>query len=564
MTRTVGRRTRYGRMAAAVSLTLVVTAVAAGCGSKAPAPPTAQVERGQVSTKVSASGALASVTQTGMAFAKPAQLTQLMVKVGDTVQAGQVLAREDNFAFNQALNQERGVLNQQQAVLNRLLHTPLVHGDRRSVEQNRDILSATQANARAIDSRDRNAVTRAEQAVDLAQRQLREAEDAYRYCLAHPPSTSTMPMAPDPEETSELPSAAPLPVMGMMTPRPTHHWHTGGNASDQNKQACSGPFATLNSARTSLLTAKTNSDTAKKTEEVDDTNSRVAIENARQGLVLAQNALASDRSDFRPNIDAQAGLVANALAAVALSQRDVNNSVLYAPVAGTISAINGAVGEFMTGAGSGTTALAPGTDAGIPGVGAAATSDQSASNSSISATKPGGSSFIQMNNINSFQVVVPFEESDAAKVAPNQKVQVTFDAIPDLTRDGTVLSVSPGGVNISGVTNYYATILLTNTDPRLRSGQTAEAGVLVNSLDNVLVVPNSAIIKQGGRTFVNTPGPNGTPQQTEFQPGLVGDDNTQVLSGLREGQPIQLPQATVQPSTGGAGGGGGGGGRGGG
>ena len=109
-----------------------------------------------------------------------------------------------------------------------------------------------------------------------------------------------------------------------------------------------------------------------------------------------------------------------------------------------------------------------------------------------------------LNNINTFQVVVPFEESDAAKVAPNQKVQVTFDALPDLTRDGTVLSLAPGGVDISGVTNYYATILLTDTDPRLRSGQTAEAGVLVSDLDNVLVVPNSAVIKQGGRSFVNT------------------------------------------------------------
>ena len=326
------------------------------------------------------------------------------------------------------------------------------------------------------------------------------------------------------------------------------------------KANCASQFSALNTARTNLLTARTNEDTARKTQTVDDTQSRIATDQARQALITAQNALDSDRSDYRPNVDAQAGLVANALAQVALAQRDVNNSVLYAPVAGTISAINGAVGEFMTGAGSGTTALAPGSDAGIPGVGAAATSDQSASNSSISATKPGGSSFIQMNNINSFQVVVPFEESDAAKVAPNQKVEVTFDAIPDLTRDGTVLSISPGGVNISGVTNYYATVLLTNSDPRLRSGQTAEAGVLVNSLDNVLVVPNSAIIKQGGKSFVNTPGPNGTPQQTEFQPGLVGDDNTQVLSGLREGQPIQLPQATVQPSTGGARGGGGGGG----
>jgi multidrug efflux pump subunit AcrA (membrane-fusion protein) len=178
----------------------------------------------------------------------------------------------------------------------------------------------------------------------------------------------------------------------------------------------------------------------------------------------------------------------------------------------------------------------------------------------LSATRPGGSAFIVLNNIDTFQVVVPFEESDAARVAPNQKVRVTFDAIPDLERDGTVLSVAPGGVNISGVTNYYATILLTNTDPRLRSGLTAETGVLVNSLDNVLVVPNSAIIRQGGRTFVNTPGPDGKPVQTQFQPGLVGDDNTQVLSGLREGQEIQLPQATVSGSPSAPGGGGGGGG----
>jgi multidrug efflux pump subunit AcrA (membrane-fusion protein) len=156
---------------------------------------------------------------------------------------------------------------------------------------------------------------------------------------------------------------------------------------------------------------------------------------------------------------------------------------------------------------------------------------------------------------------VPFEESDAAKVAPNQKVQVTFDALPDLTRDGTVLSVAPGGVDISGVTNYYATILLTDTDPRLKTGLTAEAGVLVGDLDNVLVVPNSAVIKQGGRSFVNTPGPDGKPVQVPFQPGLVGDDNTQVLSGLREGQEIQLPQATVSGTPGGGGGGRGGGGR---
>lgn len=140
---------------------------------------------------------------------------------------------------------------------------------------------------------------------------------------------------------------------------------------------------------------------------------------------------------------------------------------------------------------------------------------------------------------------MPFEESDAAKVAPNQKVRVSFDAIPDLQRDCTVLSFAPTGVNLSGVTNYYATILLTNTDPRLRSGLTAEAGVQVGQVDNALTVPNSAMIRQTGGTFVNVLGPNGTPAQREFQSGIVGADGTQVLSCLDEG-----PRDPAAPSSG--------------
>ena len=73
--------------------------------------------------------------------------------------------------------------------------------------------------------------------------------------------------------------------------------------------------------------------------------------------------------------------------------------------------------------------------------------------------------------------LVPFEESDAVREAANQQVDVTFDAVHDLTRWGTVLSIVPGGVNISGVTNYYATVLLNETDPRLKDGLTAEAGM---------------------------------------------------------------------------------------
>jgi HlyD family secretion protein len=147
-----------------------------------------------------------------------------------------------------------------------------------------------------------------------------------------------------------------------------------------------------------------------------------------------------------------------------------------------------------------------------------------------------------LDDVNTFQVVVPFEESDAAKVAPNQKVNVTFDAIPDLTRAGTVLSVAPSGSNISSVINYYVTVVLNEIDPRLKNGQTAQARVITNEVDDVLTVPNSAVRKRGDQSTVTIIDAAGNQQQVRFQPGLVGDDRTQVISGLREGQQVILRQ----------------------
>jgi len=102
---TIRGETRGVRMAAALSLALAVAATTAACGGEAPAPPTARVERGSVSTQVSASGALAAVTSQNLGFSKAAQLLELDVKVGDIVRPGQVLARQDPFSFQQILNQ---------------------------------------------------------------------------------------------------------------------------------------------------------------------------------------------------------------------------------------------------------------------------------------------------------------------------------------------------------------------------------------------------------------------------------------------------------------------------
>jgi HlyD family secretion protein len=300
--------------------------------------------------------------------------------------------------------------------------------------------------------------------------------------------------------------------------------------------------ANVVNARGAVLSDKTALAAAQQKENVDRAQGRVSIEDARQNVVTAQNSLESAATERPFDIDQQVAIVASYAAQVAAAQRDVDNTVLRAPVAGTVAVINGTIGEYVQ-ASTGTSPLAPGVNAPIPGLnGVTSSTSSSLGNPATGAQRPGGTQFIVLDDVNSFQVVVPFEESDAAKVAPNQKVNVTFDAIPDLTRAGTVVSVAPAGSNISSVINYYVTIVLNETDPRLKDGQTAQARVITNQVDDVLTVPNSAVRKRGDQSTVTAIDVNGAQQQVRFQAGLVGDDRTQVISGLREGQQVVLRQ----------------------
>jgi len=485
--------------AGAVSLALVVVTTAAACGTTPTAPQTVRVERGTVAVKVAASGALTPVTSQNLGFQKAAKLVELNIKVGDVVTPGQVVAREDDYIFRQTLNQQAAILQQQQAQLDRLIAGVTVPNGRDSLDAAERFYDKTK---KAVDEQ-----------ISLAHYNERNARNAYDTAL----------------QTYYKAKAA-------------------YDACRNTIPGCiNGEPAAFTAATTAANTQRIAWKTAKHNSDIAEANGGVTKANAYTLLVNARNGLRTARSDRPGSIDVQRAIVRSAAAVVALAQNDVNNTILRAPVGGTVSAITGAVGEYI-GAGSGTTALSPGSDASIPGVGAAASSDAAGNAASgLSATRPGGGAFIVLNNINTFQVVVPFEESDASKVSPNQKVDVTFDAIPGLSRAGTVLALAPTGVNISGVTNYYATVILTETDPRLVAGQTAEVAVATQSVDNVLTVPNAAVLRDGGQSFVNVPGPDGKPIRTPFQPGVVGDGSTQVVSGLREGQEVQLPQVNQPP-----------------
>ena len=503
-----------------VALVLVASGVVACTTSSAPPRPnTAPVQRTSITSGVSATGSLTAITEQNLGFVKGGQLTAVNVKVGDRVTAGQVLATIDPFAAQQALDEARGQLRTQQATLEKLSNSPVVAGSQDTLDQAQKILQKTKAQADAQNDAAETAVDNARRALSQAKKQLDKAEDAKKAACS---TVSAASVSSSGTASTASPSS---PAVSMLTSGPS-------------SSACTSAQAAVTSAKSGVVTAQNNLDAAKQQQDVTEASGRLAVANAQQAVVSAQNALDSAASDRPSNISAQAGQVTAAQAAVEQAQRDLADTTRRAPVDASVSAVNGTVGVFVA-ASSGTSALAPGTDATLPGTNGVASA--AAAQAAATPTRPGGTQFLVLNNVDEFQVVTAYNESDAAAIAPGQKVRLTFDAVPDLEITGSVLSVSPTATAISGVISYYVTVVLPKGDPRLKSGMTAQAEVLTKEVPGVLAVPSAAVRTQNGTSVVTVLDPDGTQRTVTVQTGATGDGKTQILSGVTEGQQVVLP-----------------------
>jgi HlyD family secretion protein len=557
MSRTTGRRA-WAACAIGAAAVLALTA----CTAEPPPPPTLRVDRGSVQSTVSASGTLVAISEQTLGFPRRGQLTEVLVGVGDQVVPGQELARIDDFALRQTLQQEQANLAEAQAELDRAQGNNRVNATGRTLDQAREILDAVKKQVEETNDLNEAATKRAREQLDFDKRVLDRAWDTLRQTedscgdgddssaqssiedepeTPAPTTTSRTPAPPDDDDPST--EGASFTVEGIA--------HRPAQTPSCQEQINSARTAVDNAKRT-VLQSEAALDQAKHQEDVDRAAGQVSIEREQQTVISAENDSGAARNDRPADIEVRRAQLRNAQAAVRVAQQDVDNTVLYAPTAGTVSAINGRAGEFV-GEATGTTPVAPGSTATIPESADLASDGGSSGNG-------GGSPLIVLNNLDTYQLVVPFEESDAARIAVNQQVEVTVDAVPDLRAPATVLAIAPTGTPSNGIVEYNATIVLREGDARLRDGQTALADVIVESVDNVLRIPSAAVRREGASTIVDVRGPDGQPVPTPFDAGAVGDEYTQVLSGLREGQELLLPPAPPAAAAGGGGGGPGGGG----
>lgn len=144
------------------------------------------------------------------------------------------------------------------------------------------------------------------------------------------------------------------------------------------------------------------------------------------------------------------------------------------------------------------------------------------------------------------QVDVTIDEVDVAQVRPGQPVSVTFDALPSLTLQGEVSTLSPSATRQSGVVTYPATISV--QAPRgteLKAGLTAAAKIVVQRRENVLLVPTRAI-KTEARNRVVQVMVNGTPEKRQVRTGMNDEQNTEITQGLQEGEVVMIEPTTAR------------------
>ncbi len=161
---------------------------------------------------------------------------------------------------------------------------------------------------------------------------------------------------------------------------------------------------------------------------------------------------------------------------------------------------------------------------------------------------------VQIADLTSMTNKMQIAEGDATKVKAGQTVNFTILSEPDTPISAKLDSIDPGLTTMSqgsyskstdttsNAIYYYARATVPNPDGKLAIGMTTQNTVEIASADNVLMVPTVAIKTKDGKKFVRVLGANNQAVDREIQTGLKDSMNTEVKSGLNEGEKVVMSE----------------------
>jgi len=210
----------------------------------------------------------------------------------------------------------------------------------------------------------------------------------------------------------------------------------------------------------------------------------------------------ADASDTQ--LAADEASVAAARSQLAQAEEDVDDAVLRAPMNGTVSAVNIAVG------------------------------DQAGS-----MTGDSTSAAITVISTRSFQVDASVGAADAASLKKGMQVEIAPTGATD-TVYGTVTSIGAiATADSSGAATFPVTIDVTGSPKGLYAGSSADVVITTRKVTDVLTVPTPALHTENGETWVWLVDGAGRRKVT-ITTGATYGMATEVKSGLQEGDQVEI------------------------
>ncbi len=486
------------------------------------------VSRDTIVTSISGTGQVSAQNQLGLTAQSSGQVTSIKVQNGDMVKQGDLLLTVDNRAALVSLTQAQANVTSAQANYDKL-----INGD---TSQDLAVTQLSVNNAR------QNLLQQIESAEVQAENTIRTSTDQL---FGNPQSnTPQFELTFYDSQTNAAIVLTPFDINQKQQvqsersdiTKVLNDWKTSISGISSSTDAIaladmSQKYLDKIQTFTNDLSAAINAvsfDASKYKSNVDSFKSSVAsarssIQNLSSGISSAEQSYTSSQSQLvlkqapaRPeDIASSEASLESSKASLSSAQNNYDNTIIRAPFDGQVASIAVQKGDQVS----------------------------------------SGTVVVTMTTQNKI-ATLPLNEVDVAKVKLGDPATLTFDALPDITLTGKVIDIDLLGTVTQGVVNYTVKIGFDLPNDQVKPNMSVNASIITNTKTDVLVVPNSSIKTQGNNSYVLIPSANesisasssssnltgitlkNAPVSQVVQIGLSNDTETEITSGLDEGQLI--------------------------
>ncbi|OFZ13216.1 MAG: macrolide transporter [Bdellovibrionales bacterium GWA2_49_15] len=135
------------------------------------------------------------------------------------------------------------------------------------------------------------------------------------------------------------------------------------------------------------------------------------------------------------------------------------------------------------------------------------------------------------------------DETDISQIKLQQHATIVLDAYPENKIQAFANQIAFDAKTVNNVTTYVVDVIPEQTPEFMRSGMTANVTFIVDSKDDVLLIPNEALRVLDSKYTVMVKAPKQKkPLEKLVEVGITDGKHTEIVQGLAEGESILVAE----------------------